>query len=222
MTAHASHTPAPARSPRVAEQFDDLDQQHHAATLGMWTFLATEILFFGALFTGYLVMRIRFPEAFAQGSRHLVLWIGGTNTALLLLSSFTVALAVAAARHAARRVMLASLVATILLGSAFLVLKGVEYSIDYRESLVPVIRFDPAPFTHPARTQLFLILYFTMTALHAVHMTIGVGVWIVLLVLAFKGRFTPEYHSPLEVAGLYWHFVDIVWIVLLPLLYLVR
>jgi len=204
----------------VAEQFDDPAQQRLAAQLGMWVFLATEVMFFGGMLTVYTAYRYMYPVGFAYGSRHLSLLIGGINTGVLLVSSFTVALSVYAARVGARRLLLAMLVATIVLGVVFLGFKAHEWRHHYQEGLVPGIRFT---YDGPERVEvgLFFWLYFALTGVHAIHLTIGIGVMAVIAFLAWRGRFTPAYHNPVEIAGLYWHFVDVVWIFLLPVLYLI-
>jgi cytochrome c oxidase subunit 3 len=204
----------------VAEQFDDAEQQRLVSELGMWVFLATEVMFFGGMITAYTAYRYLYPVAFSHGSKELSVLIGGINTGVLLVSSFTVALAVHAARLGARRLLLGSLVATMLLGTVFLGLKADEWWTHYNEGFVPGIRFT---YTGPeaAGVGLFFWLYFALTGVHAVHLTIGIGVMAVITFLAWRGRFSPAYHNPVEVAGLYWHFVDIVWIFLLPILYLV-
>jgi cytochrome c oxidase subunit 3 len=204
-----------------AMQFDDYEQQHKAASLGMWGFLATEVLFFGGLFTGYTVYRVTYPAAFAEGSRHLYMWIGATNTAVLLISSFFVALAIHAATSGERKAIVRYLILTVLLGVTFLGFKTLEYYLDYRARVIPHFNFNAAEYTQPKHAELFFIFYFIMTALHAIHVTVGVCVLIVMAVLAARGHFTPDRHNGLEMAGLYWHFVDIVWIFLLPLLYLI-
>jgi cytochrome c oxidase subunit III len=206
---------------RHAFQFDDLPQQREAAGLGMWTFLITEVLFFGGLFTGYTVYRITYPRAFAAASNHLFMWIGAVNTAVLLISSLTMALAVHAAEHRRRRALVGFIVATIALGCLFLSFKGVEYTLDIREHLVPGSHFAASAFADPRHAQLFYVFYFFMTGLHAIHVTAGLGVLVVLAVLAARGRFTQGNPNAVEMVGLYWHFVDIVWIFLLPLLYLI-
>jgi len=202
-----------------AEQYDDLEQQHRASTFGMWVFLVTEIMLFGGMFTAYASYRFLYPEGFAEGSRHMDLVIGGVNTGVLIVSSLTVALAIHAAQTGHRRALLGFLGATIVLGLLFMNLKAVEYWHHWQDSLVPGLRFSfEGPLAH--QVQLFFLFYFIMTGIHAVHLTIGVSVVAILLILAWRGHFTPESHAPIEVTGLYWHFVDIVWIFLLPLLYL--
>lgn len=209
----------------LAHHFDTLQQQRESQAVGMWLFLATELLVFGAMFTGYTTYRALYPAAFEAASQRLNLLIGGINTVVLLSSSLTMALSVYAARTGKPRMLLVGLVLTILLGSLFMGLKVVEYYLDYREQLVPNLAFDPQQWTalqvNFRQVQLFLVFYYIMTGLHAVHLTVGIGVLTVQAVLAAKGRFPPENYMPIELAGLYWHFVDIVWIFLLPLLYLV-
>jgi cytochrome c oxidase subunit 3 len=205
--------------------FDSLEHQREANTFGMWLFLATEVLIFGALFTGYTVYRSRYPESFEDASRHLNLLIGGVNTIVLLTSSLTMALSVQAAQLGRQKTLVICLVLTALLGAAFLALKAVEYYVDYQDRLVPGLAFDPDEWRHgkvnPGHVQLFLVFYYVMTGLHAVHLTIGIAVLIVLAVMAWRGMFSPEHHVAVENWGLYWHFVDVVWIFLLPLLYLI-
>lgn len=203
-----------------AHQFDSAEQQYDAATLGMWVFLVTEVMFFGGLFMAYLTYRTWYPEAFTAGSHHLDITLGGINTAVLILSSLTMALAVRAAQVGNRRAIVAFLAFTIVLGSVFLGIKVVEYSHKIHDHLVPGPHFSfEGPLARPV--EIFFSLYFAMTGLHALHMVIGIGLLSVLVYLAAKGRFTPDYFSPVEISGLYWHFVDIVWIFLFPLLYLI-
>jgi cytochrome c oxidase subunit 3 len=205
--------------------FDDLEHQHEASTLGMWVFLATEVMIFGALFTGYVVYRVRFSASFEDASRHLNLLIGAVNTIVLLTSSLTMALAVRAAHLGRQKALVWNLIFTALLGTAFMVLKAVEYYSDYVDTLVPGLAFDPAEWkresVHAEQVKVFLVFYYVMTGLHAVHLTLGIGIIVVLAVMARRGAFTPEHYTGVEMWGLYWHFVDIVWIFLLPLLYLI-
>ena len=211
--------------PAHAHHFASLEEQRESASLGMWVFLVTEILFFGGLFATYAVYRNIYAPAFEAASKHLDVPLGGTNTAVLIASSLTMALAVHAAAHGRKRALVGFLLATIALGSVFLAIKGVEYHDKFVHHLVPGpgFRAEEVPLTgNEAReAQLYFSLYFGMTGLHALHMVIGIGVLLVLVVLALRGRFSPEYHNPVELTGLYWHFVDIVWIFLFPLLYLI-
>jgi cytochrome c oxidase subunit 3 len=207
-------------SPALAHQFDSLEDQKEAATLGMWIFLVTEVLFFGGLFLTYSVYRMWYPEAFTAASRELVVWAGTTNTAVLITSSLTMALAVRAAQLGQRRLLILMLIATMILGCAFLGIKAFEYYTEFAEHHVPGadFRFDAEHFKN---AQIFFSLYFIMTGLHAIHMLIGLGIMAVMLWWSYRGIITAEYCNPIEVSGLYWHFVDIVWIFLFPLLYLI-
>lgn len=222
----------------AAHQFDDYDQQTEASRLGIWTFLVTEIMFFSGLFTGYTVYRSKFPMEFVAGSHHLDVAVGTINTAVLIASSLTMALAVHAAGQGRRRRLVVFLLATLFLGSVFLGIKAFEYHHKYEEHLVPGLDFrypvesrtegdgrvaegGPGAVAPAYKAfQLFFSFYFAMTGVHALHMIVGVGILMVLVVLAARGRFA-ENPNPVEVAGLYWHFVDIVWIFLFPLLYLI-
>ena len=179
-----------------------------AATLGIWTFLATEVLLFGGLFTAYVIFRIKYPQMFYEDHLKLNRIMGAVNTIVLICSSLTVALGIAAIRRGRQRLLRVYLALTILLAATFLVVKYFEYMEDFTKGLFP-------------STDIFFSLYFMMTGLHAVHVTAGVMALTVMLVLAFRGTFSEKYHTPVEVTGLYWHFVDLVWIYLLPLLYLV-
>jgi cytochrome c oxidase subunit 3 len=204
----------------VARQFDDAEQQRTASDLGMWVFLATEILFFGALFACYVATRMHDPEAFAIASRLTDVTLGSINTGVLLTSSLMMALAVRATKLGASRAALGFLCATALLGVVFLAIKFTEYSLDWHDQLVPVLRFSHAG-PHAGGVERFFYLYFFMTGLHAIHMLVGIAVVAVLGFMTLRGRFAPEYFTPVELGGLYWHLVDIVWIFLYPLLYLV-
>lgn len=188
--------------------------------LGMWLFLATEIMFFGGLFTGYIVYRFLYPEAFAEAGRRLDLVLGTANTFILLTSSLTMALAVNSIQRDRRRALIFFLLATMALGSAFLALKGTEYLHVIEEGLFPG---GPFLWTGPGvqQARMFFSLYFTMTGLHAIHMVLGI-LWLGLMVfLAWRKKFTPHRYDLIELTGLFWHFVDIVWIFLFPLLYLI-
>ena len=204
----------------LAHQFDDLAQQYEASHLGMWAFLLTELMFFGGLFVGYTVYRTAYLAGFVEGSQYLEVPLGTLNTAVLISSSLTMALAVHAARVGRRQILIRCLLLTMLLGLVFLGVKGYEYWQKYHESLAPGVRFNYAGPSARA-VELFLIFYFVMTGLHALHMIIGLGLLTVLVLLAWRGVFSAAYHTPVEVIGLYWHFVDIVWIFLYPLLYLI-
>jgi cytochrome c oxidase subunit 3 len=213
---------------RLEEQYENLDQQHQAASLGMWVFLATEVMFFGTLFLSVAVYRYLYPLPFEKASARLNWMIGGTNTLVLLLSSLTIVLAVHYARLAQRQRIVLFLGLTALLGFCFLGFKALEYYLDYRENLIPGWRFDASEWVsrdglrpdQVPQVKLFLFLYWVMTGFHALHVTIGICAVLVILTLARSGRFSAAYYAPVDVTALYWHFVDIVWIFLLPTLYL--
>lgn len=213
----------------LAHHFENLEQQREVEVFGMWLFLATEILIFGALFTAYTVYRLYYPHDFEAASGKLNILIGSVNTIVLLSSSLTMALSVHAARVGRQQMLLTCLGLTIFLGGTFLALKAVEYYVDYKENLVPGLAFEPGEWTriegpagpiNPRHVELMLVFYYIMTGLHAVHMLIGMGLLIWLVTRARAGMLTPMRYMAVEVVGLYWHFVDIVWIFLLPLLYL--
>jgi len=204
----------------VAHQFNTMEQQREADTLGMWIFLATEVMFFGGLILCYTFARFSYPQAFEEASHRLYVGYGGPNTAILLCSSLTMAFAVQSAQLGRRRATVAFLLGTACLGLAFLVVKGFEYHTDYVEQLVPRWHFKWEGSEAP-HAELFFWLYFTLTALHAIHVTIGIGLLLVMAVLAARRKISAENHMPAEITGLYWHFVDIVWVFLFPLLYLI-
>jgi cytochrome c oxidase subunit III len=206
--------------PALQHHFPDLATQKEAATLGMWVFLAQEVLFFGGLFCAYTVYRNWYFAGFSEASHHLKWTLGGANTAVLIGSSLTMALAVRAAAMGKKNLVVLFLILTILLGSVFLGVKVVEYKDKFDHHLVPGHGFHwEGPNAKPA--EIFYSLYFAMTGLHALHMIIGIPIIAAIAWFAHRGRYSPEYHSPVEVVGLYWHFVDIVWIFLFPLLYLI-
>ena len=206
--------------PALAHHFDSLQQQVEASTLGMWVFLVTEVLFFGGLFVTYSVYRSWYPAAFAAASHELDVTLGAINTAALITSSLTMALAVHAAQLGQRRLLMIFLVLTMTLGAAFLGIKSIEYYHKVAEHHVPGPGFQFEQ-EHIRHAQIFFSLYFVMTGLHALHMVIGIGIMLVMLWWSWRGTITAEYYSPIEISGLYWHFVDIVWIFLFPLLYLI-
>lgn len=220
---HSSHNTAEAAqaSKYLAFQFEDLEQQRETATLGMWVFLATEILFFGALFTAYLIFRGIYPRAFAEASAAMLFWRGTTNTIMLICSSLTMALAVWCAQTGRRKLLVVFLLLTIGLGVGFLVNKGFEYHQEWLEHHVPGPGFYFPESTDPRHASILFSLYFIMTGIHTVHVIIGVLVIGALAWFAHRGRYAPEYYTPIENTGLYWHFVDIVWVFLYPMLYLV-
>jgi cytochrome c oxidase subunit 3 len=216
---------ADSRPSYLAHHFDHLEQQKQSATLGIWLFLITEVMFFGGLFLGYVVYRGMYPEAWHLGSSKLDITLGTINTVILIFSSLTMALSVHGAQVGNRKKCANYLLATIVLGSAFLVIKAFEYAGKFAPGhdhyyLIPGDQFHLAsPFADGV--QIFFSLYFTMTGMHAIHMIIGIGVLLWLYFKARKGAYHENYYNPVEVTGLYWHFVDIVWIFLFPLLYLI-
>ena len=254
--AHADHDHAhAAHHPALQHHFDTMAQQKEAAVIGMWVFLLTEILFFGGLFVAYMVYRIWYFDAFAEASRRLSLFWGGLNTAVLIGSSLTMAMAVRCAQTNQRKATVTWLILTTILGMVFLGVKVIEYRDKFEHHHVPGYNFqwagehEAAPAAaagaeHAAApaegaagehrqlslnaeqlqltTQIYFSLYFTMTGLHALHMIIGIGLMSVITWMAWQGKLDAEYYTPVELSGLYWHFVDIVWIFLFPLLYLVE
>jgi len=202
-------------------QFADLNQQGETAQFGIWVFLVNETIFFGALIFTYFLYRWSYPHQFAIAARDAVLWCGSVNFVLLLTSSLTMALAVIAGEQGERRAMIRWLIATAALGCLFLAVKGFEYYLDYLDSVVPVVRFEAKPGEGP-QGELFWVFYWLATGLHAVHLTIGVGLVLYLLLWRIRrGEITPAYYAPLEVVGIYWSFVDTVWLFLYPCIYLV-
>jgi cytochrome c oxidase subunit 3 len=248
--------------PILSHHFDDPEQQHESSMLGMWLFLGTEVMFFGGLFLAYSVYRAYYPEEFSAASRHLDVLLGGINTVVLLTSSLTMAMAVREAQLRRRKPLVGYLIATMILGGAFLGIKSVEYYHEYQEHLIPRLGFDWAiaererpsasardpegaasaassveshsspvadaqlgtlisASTFASRCELFFVLYFFMTGLHAIHLIIGIVLVGVIATLASRGWLSGCGETHVEVTGLYWHFIDIVWIFLYPLLYLI-
>lgn len=216
-----SQAVVPEHSTVLRHHFDNLEQQYESATLGMWTFLLTEIMFFGGMFAGYTICRFLYPQAYASTSQFMNIRLGATNTAVLIASSFTMALAVRSAQLGKRKAIMAFLALTILLGLVFLGIKGVEYHEKYVEHHIPGPTFQYSEPEYARQAQILFFLYFAMTGMHAVHMVIGVGILTTLLIMTYRRRFSAEYYTPVEMGGLYWHFVDIIWIFLFPLLYLI-
>jgi len=212
-----SHT----ETPELQEQFETPGQQKEVSTLGMWVFLVTEIMFFAGLFLAYTIYRREFAGVFALASNTLDVVIGAVNTAVLLCSSYTMVLAVRAAQIGSRKALILFLILTILLGGVFLGVKAYEWNQKFEEHHVPGPTFHLERTTQQGPAQLFFSLYFTMTGLHALHMVVGEGLMLFLLWQAYAGKYTPSYYTPVDVGGLYWHFVDIIWIFLFPLLYLI-
>ena len=207
------------QTPGLAHHFDSQEQQNEASFFGMWLFLATEVLFFGGLFTAYIVYRTANPAAFAAGSQELDITLGGFNTAVLIGSSLTMALAVRAAALGRNRGIVTYLLSTVVLGAIFLGVKFVEYSAKFEHHLFPGPEFHWEG-ASPQGVEMFFNLYFMMTGLHAAHMIIGMVIMLVMVPFALRGKWTQLNYNFVEGFGLYWHFVDIVWIFLFPLLYL--
>lgn len=205
----------------VRHHFVNAEQQKDASTLGMWIFLVTEIMFFGGMFMAYIAYRHAYPEAFSSASEKLNVWMGGINTLVLICSSLTMAMAVHSAALGKQKLIIMFLLLTLGLGSIFLGVKAVEYHDKYVNHEIPGPNFDFHEGRDPQHASLFFSLYFGMTGLHALHMIVGVGIILVLIWQARQGRFTAAWHTPVEMFGLYWHFVDIIWIFLFPLLYLI-
>ncbi len=202
----------------LAHHFESLEQQRATAAVGMWAFLAQEVMFFGGLFTAYVVYRHLYPASFVEASSHLDVTLGTVNTAVLIGSSLTMALAVRAAQVGRGGASALGIVATMVLAGVFLGIKWVEYGHKYEDGVIPGIRWAPASADPHLIT--FYGLYFAMTGMHALHMLVGVVLMAVVAKRAMGGRYTPENHIGVELLGLYWHFVDLVWIFLFPLLYL--
>lgn len=222
--------PSQRQPNRLAYWYRSYAEQTESVTLGMWLFLVTEVMFFGGLFMAYMLYRTFNREAFAAASYTLDIGLGAFNTVVLIVSSLTVVLAVWAAEKGKQKQLILWLVATIVLGCTFLGVKYVEYEHKWHENKFPGPEFvfeDKREFAHsdepvdPNKVRMFFHIYFGMTGLHALHMVIGIGVFAVLLVNAIRGKYTQQWHDPIPVAGLYWHFVDLVWIYLFPLLYLI-
>jgi len=206
-------------NPYLQHHFYSMEQQLEASILGMWVFLVTEIMFFGGMFMIYILYRVLYPEGWVLGSNHLNVALGALNTGVLICSSLTMALAVRSAQIGSKKGQVINLILTIIFGSVFLIVKYFEYAEKFEHHLVPGPNFDMSlPLAN--QQQLFFSIYFMMTGIHALHMVVGIGLMLVVLAMAARGRFSARYYTPVEVSGLYWHFVDIVWIFLFPLLYL--
>jgi cytochrome c oxidase subunit III len=203
----------------LREQFATPEQQRKSASVGMWIFIITEVMLFGGLFTAFTVYRHSYTLAFDKGSADMDHVLGAVNTAVLICSSFTMALAVHSAELGKRKLLALFLVLTMIIGAAFLGIKFTEYYIHYQDHKVPGVWFEETgPTAGPV--QMFFVFYFIMTCLHATHMLVGEGVLFALLLRTLMGTFTAEYHTPIEIGGLYWHFVDIVWVFLYAIFYI--
>jgi len=216
----------------LQHQFDDLEQQRESFNLGMWLFLATEVMMFGGLFFAYTLYRWKNPVAFEVGASHLNHLVGTANTFVLLFSSWTMALAVHAAAERKARSLVFYLGITFLLGAVFLGVKGYEWYVDFQEGLIPGVNwtyYANPQHAHelvtknilPNNVLMYFVIYFMMTGLHAIHMIIGLGLVGTFMWMGARGKFTNGNDQPVEILGLYWHLVDIVWVFLFPLLYLI-
>jgi cytochrome c oxidase subunit III len=211
--------------PFLQHHFEDLGQQHEASILGMWMFLTTEVLFFGGILLAYWIYRLAYPQAWAVGASLQNRPLGAVNTIVLIISSLTMALAVREAQLGRRKGIIIFLILTLIFGGTFIAIKGIEYHAHWEEGLFPGSHFHWHHTNQPElipKVQLFMTFYWGLTGLHALHMVIGVGLLIWIMWRAWKDHFGPEYYAPVEVMGLYWHFVDIVWIFLFPFLYLIH
>jgi cytochrome c oxidase subunit 3 len=230
---HGEHA---AHPPYLRHHFASVEQQRETASFGMWLFLLTEIMFFGGMFAAYLIYRNWYYPAFVAGSHQLSIFLGTFNTVVLICSSFTMAMGVHAAEMKWRKALVGWLLATIFLGLVFLGVKADEYHEKWEKHHVPGLNFSTQDFTHPSaqykeepplkpdmasKTQVYFSLYFAMTGMHALHMVIGISILIALVIRAQAGAYTQGHMTTIENFGLYWHFVDIVWIFLFPLLYLI-
>lgn len=227
---HAEH----GHPAHLRHHFETVEQQREASSFGMWLFLLTEIMFFGGLFTAYLIYRNWYYPAFVAGSHQLNIWLGGINTVVLITSSFTMAMGVWCAEMKNKSGLVLALGATLILGLVFLGIKADEYHEKWEKHHIPGASFSVESFVHPddpketplaydmaEKTQMYFFLYFAMTGMHALHMVIGIAILGALLVRAWGGAYTDGHMTTIENFGLYWHFVDIVWIFLFPLLYLI-
>jgi cytochrome c oxidase subunit III len=205
-----------------AHQFETVGQQRHAATLGIWAWLITELLLFSALFLVALVVRLQHPEATIAAARHLKFWVGAVNTAVLICSSLTMSMAIAFSRLGWQRAMVRAMLATSALGLLFLALKGYEYGADYAEHMMPFLRGAPFALAEAPAARLFVNLYYVTTGLHALHLITGILLLLGMTWMAAKEGFLARHQNWIEVYGLYWHFIDLIWILAFPILYVVN
>jgi len=207
-------------TPFLQHHFREMSQQFDAAKIGMWLFLVTEVLLFGGLFVGYGIMHARHPEAFMAAHHHLDKTLGALNTVVLLISSFTMVLSVWAAQTSRKKLLVIFLLLTLACAGTFMVVKYFEYSHKFHEGLLPGKYYSHKGDTVPGQF-LFFSFYFMMTGLHGIHVLLGMVAIAWLVWRAIKGHFSAEYYSPVEITGLYWHLVDLIWIYLFPLMYLI-
>lgn len=204
----------------VHHHFDTAEQQYESSKLGLWLFLVTEVLLFGGLFVAYIIFRGLYPEMFSQAHHFLDRVMGSVNTVVLICSSFTMAMAVRAVQRSDSTRASQLLLITFFCGLLFMAIKYMEYTHKFHEGLLPGIHFHNAELTHP-KAALFFSLYFMMTGLHGIHVLVGMGLIAWMIVGCNRGRFDAQYNTPVELTGLYWHLVDLIWIYLFPLFYLI-
>ena len=204
----------------VPHHFDNARQAYEASKLGMWLFLVTEILLFGGLFVAYIIYRGLYPELFHEASRHLNRVMGSINTIVLICSSFTMAMGVNKTQHNDKNRANQYFLLTLIFAGAFMVIKYLEYTHKIHEGLLPGAHFFFEGIDHP-RASLFFSLYFMMTGLHGFHVLVGMGLITWVLIRSNRGDFNSQYYTPVELTGIYWHLVDLIWIYLFPLLYLI-
>lgn len=204
---------------KLEEQFSTQDQQRHAAKLGMWIWLATELLLFSGLFLVALILRILHPDSVTAAALHLQFWIGATNTAILILSSFSMSGAIEMSRLGWQRGTVRCMVLTALLGTAFLLLKGFEYFIDWQGLVTPFLYWRPYAIVGDDPSKLFMNDYYIITALHGLHLTTGVMIMLVMAWQASAAGYLTRHQNRIEIIGLYWHFIDLIWICVFPIIY---
>lgn len=206
----------------LEEQFHTAEQQREAAKLGMWTFLLTELLLFSGLFVTALVIRVMHPDSVTSVALHLKFWIGAANTAILIVSSFMMSVAIALSRLGRQRPMILFMLATAAFGMLFLLLKGYEYYQDYIEHMTPFFAFRRYELTGDPASRLFTNLYFITTGLHGLHLIIGVTLMLIMSWMASRPGFLARHQNRIEITGLYWHFIDLIWMIVFPTLYLLN
>ncbi|MFO0617850.1 MAG: cytochrome c oxidase subunit 3 family protein [Polyangiaceae bacterium] len=204
----------------TAHHFDKADTQFDAGRLGIWLFLVTEVLFFGGLFCAFFIFRSWYFDSFVEAHHHLDKVMGATNTVVLISSSLTMALAVRAAQTTNKKLCTWMLLITLACAGAFLVIKFMEYSHKIHDGLLPGVAFSAQGFK-TAHANVFFSIYFVMTGVHGLHVVIGMGLIMWILLRNIRGDFSSRFYAPVEGVGLYWHLVDLIWIYLFPLLYLV-
>jgi cytochrome c oxidase subunit 3 len=204
----------------LAHHFKDMQQQFDAAKLGVWLFLCTEILKFGGLFVGYIIFHGLYPEMFAEGAKHLDWRLGATNTVVLLFSSFTMAMGIHFAQKNERNKSWWCLLVTVICGAIFMCIKYIEYTHKFHDGLLPGHFFTNGEAEH-ANLALYFSFYFLMTGLHGTHVLIGMCLIVWTMIRTKRNEFDAEFYTPVEGVGLFWHLVDLIWIYLFPLLYLV-